>query len=200
MPVDLLGGLGGHQPDIVVIGASAGAVQALTVVLPALPATFPVPVAIVVHLPGDRLSAMPDLFRQLTTLDAREVEDKMPLERGHVYVAAPDYHLLVESGLVAALSADEPVLNCRPSIDVLFESTADAAGSRALGILLSGANADGAAGLAALRERGALTWVQTPSSCEVSVMPEAALARADHLTLTPVEIASALAEWGARRG
>ena len=115
---------------------------------------------------------------------------------GHVYFAPPNYHLLVEADGGLALSADEPVNFSRPSIDVLFESLAHSFGRRALGILLSGANADGAAGLAAVKARGGLTWVQAPVTARVATMPEAALKLAEHHVLTPEAMGETLARWG----
>ena len=108
----------------VVIGASAGAVEALSVILPALPAGYPVPVAVVVHLPPDRPSIMAELFAARCRVAVREAEDKEPLVPGTVYFAPPDYHLLVEAAGHLSLSSEEPVRFSRPSIDVLFESAA----------------------------------------------------------------------------
>lgn len=199
MLADAVADLRSNPPLLVAIGASAGAVQALSALLPQLPSAFPVPILVLVHLPPGRRNALPPLFSGLSTLTVIEVEDKMPLAPGRLYVAAPDYHLLVEQGLVAALSTDEPVQNCRPSIDVLFESVADACGAGAAGILLSGANDDGARGLAAMHGRGAVTWVQTPESSEVPTMPKAALALVEHRQLKPETMGGALAHWGRAR-
>lgn len=185
-------------PALVAIGASSGALEALTALLPALPRSFPSPVVVVVHVPADRPNGLPAVLAARCQVRLREAEDKMPLEPGTVYFAPPDYHLLVERHGALALSAEPPVQYSRPSIDVLFESVAEAAGARALGILLSGANSDGAAGLASIRRRGGLTWVQSPASAAVAAMPEAALALASHEAAEPRDMGSALAEWSNR--
>lgn len=160
----------------VVIGASAGGVQALSQVLPALPVDFPVPVLVVVHIPPRRDNALVDLFAGKCRIPVKEAEDKEPLERGTIYFAPSDYHLLVEAGGSLALSSDELVNHSRPAIDVLFESAADAFGSGLAGIVLTGANSDGAEGLRAICAAGGRCIVQEPTSAEVATMPRAALA------------------------
>jgi two-component system chemotaxis response regulator CheB len=160
----------------VVIGASAGAVDALSVVLPALPPGYPLPVAVVVHVPPDKKSAMAELFRKKCRVDVREAEDKEPLAPGTVYFAPPDYHLLVEPDRRLSLSSEEPVHYSRPAIDVLFESAADALGPAAVGVLLTGASADGAKGLRAISDAGGVALVQDPDEAAVPAMPRAGLA------------------------
>lgn len=160
----------------VVIGASAGGVQALSRVLPALPADLPVPVLVVVHVPPRRDNALVDLFAGKCRIPVKEAEDKEPLVPGTIYFAPPDYHLLVEAGGTLALSSDEPVNHSRPAIDVLFESAADAFGAGLAGIVLTGANSDGAEGLRAICAAGGQGIVQDPLSAEVATMPRAALA------------------------
>jgi len=169
--------------DAIVIGGSSGALEALSVLLPAIPAACAVPIAIVVHLPPTRPSHIPEVLGVRATLPVREAEDKQPAEPGVIYVAPPNYHLLLERGRTFALSDDEPVHFSRPSIDVLFESAAEAYGARVAGVLLSGANADGAAGLAAIRRAGGVVIVQEPADAQTPRMPEAALAcvNPDHL-------------------
>ena len=171
----------------VVIGTSAGGVEALGSLLPAFEPARGVPVLVVVHMPRERPSLLPELFASRCRLAVREAEDKQPLEPDTVYFAPPDYHLLVDAGPVLALSSDELVHYSRPAIDVLFESAADLFGGALLGIVLTGANADGAAGLAAVQRAGGLTLVQDPSSAAAAAMPEAALKAAPgspRLTLT----------------
>jgi two-component system chemotaxis response regulator CheB len=168
--------------DGIVIGTSAGGVEALSILLPALPAGLRAAVFIVLHLPRERPSRLADVFGPKCALPVREAQDKEPIEPGTVYFAPPDYHLLIDRLLVdgrpqLALSADEPVHFSRPSIDVLFESAADVYGARLLGVILTGANEDGAAGLAAVHEAGGLTIVQEPESAQVAVMVESALRR-----------------------
>lgn len=163
--------------DAVVIGGSAGSVEALGVLLPALPATLQAAVMVVVHLPRNRPSLLCNIFQSRCALPLREANDKEPIAPGTVYFAPPDYHLLVDAGPALALSVDAPVHFSRPSIDVLFESAADVYGAKLIGILLSGANQDGARGLAAIEARGGLAIVQDPASAGVRTMPDAAVAR-----------------------
>jgi two-component system chemotaxis response regulator CheB len=163
--------------DALVIGASAGGVEALSVLLPALPRGAAVPVFIVLHLPRGRPSLLVDIFQPKCALPIREADDKEPVEAGTVYFAPPDYHLLLDAGPTLALSADAPVHYSRPSIDVLFESAALIYGKRLLGIVLTGANEDGAAGFEAVKRAGGLTLVQHPDSAQSPTMPASALRR-----------------------
>lgn len=162
----------------VVIGASAGGIQALRVLLEGLPATFVPPIVVVQHIPPDRPSALAELFGYRCVLRVVEVDDKQPLTSGTVFFAPPDYHLLVEDRQTLALSIDEPVKFSRPSIDVLFESAAAAFGTQLLAILLTGASSDGSEGLVSVRRAGGKAWVQCPSEAAVPTMPESALALA----------------------
>ena len=183
----------GTQPQAVVIGASAGALEALTAILPSLPERFPLPLMVVVHMPPDKPSLLADLFRAKCRIQVREAEDKEPVSGGTAYFAPPDYHLLVEADRSLSLSNDEPVLHSRPSIDVLFESAADAYGPALIGIVLSGANHDGAAGLKAVSEAGGIAIVQSPKGAFAATMPEAAKAMCPSAQVfTPQKIAAYL--------
>jgi two-component system chemotaxis response regulator CheB len=179
--------------DAVVIGASAGGVEALSEILPALPASLRPALLIVLHLPRERPSLLVEIFANRCALPVREADDKEPVEPGTVYFAPPDYHMLVEKSRQIALSTDEPVHYSRPSIDVLFESAADVYADRLLGIILTGANADGAAGLHAVHRAGGTTVVQRPDSAKVPLMVVSALQRnpADFVLSLP-EIAGLL--------
>src|SRR5580692_7620642 len=148
--------------DAVVIGASAGGIEGLSVLLPALPARLRVPVFIVMHLPREHRSLLSEIFAPKCALRVSEAEDKTPAAPGCVYFAPPDYHLLLDEGPSMALSVDEPVHFSRPSIDVLFESASDLYRRQLLGIILTGASQDGAGGLAAVRQAGGVTVVQQP--------------------------------------
>ena len=159
----------------VVIGASAGGVQALLQILPPLPATYPLPVLIVVHVPPDRDNALVSLFQARCQIQVREAEDKEPVLPGVVYFAPSDYHLLVETDGTLSLSSDELVNHSRPSIDVLLESAADAFGSELVGVILTGANDDGARGLQAVVEAGGVAIVEDPAEAYASAMPAASL-------------------------
>jgi two-component system chemotaxis response regulator CheB len=161
----------------VAIGASAGGVQALSELLPALPAGSRAAVFVVLHLPRDRPSLLVDVFSRKCELDVREAEDKEPVRPGTVYFAPPNYHLLVDPGPQLALSADDLVHHSRPSIDVLFDSAAQVYREHLLGIILSGANEDGAEGLAAVHDAGGVTVVQEPQTAQSSAMILSALER-----------------------
>lgn len=179
----------------IVIGGSAGGIEAVTVLLSALPRPLLVPVLVVLHIAASSRARWPIVFRA-STAPVLEAEDKDVADPGNVYVAPPDYHLLVDDGARLSLSADEKVNHARPSIDVLFESAAWSFGSAVLGVVLSGANADGAAGLAAIRERGGGCWVQAPETAVAAAMPRAAIeAVPDALVLSLGEMADALGAW-----
>jgi two-component system, chemotaxis family, protein-glutamate methylesterase/glutaminase len=179
----------------IVIGGSSGGIDALMELMPALPATLRAAVLVVLHLPRDRPSMLADIFQPRCALPLREACDKEPLAPGTVYFAPPDYHFLVDTGPCAALSVDPPVHYSRPSIDVLFESAADQYGEGLVGVLLSGANDDGAAGLQAIGAAGGLMVVQDPASALVPAMPRAALARcASPHVLSPAGIAQLLTQ------
>jgi len=165
----------GHGTGAVAIGASAGAIQALLHILPALPADFALPLLVVIHLPPGRRSELASLFAGKCRLSVGEGEDKAPILPGTVTFAPPDYHMLVEHGGTISLSRDEPVFFSRPSIDVLFETAADAYGPGLVGVVLTGANEDGARGLRAVGEAGGTTIVQDPATAYARAMPEAAL-------------------------
>jgi two-component system chemotaxis response regulator CheB len=179
--------------EAVVIGASAGGVEALGMILPALPATFRPSLLIVLHLPRERPSLLVEIYEKRCALPIREADDKEPIEPGTIYFAPPDYHMLVERNRQIALSTEEPVHYSRPSVDVLFESAADVYGTQLLGVILTGANEDGAAGLHAIHRAGGVTVVQQPDSAKVPLMIVSALQRnpADFILSLP-EIAELL--------
>lgn len=186
--------------DAIVIGGSSGAIDALNVLLPALPAGLRAAVIVVLHLARDRRSRLVDIFSHRCALVTHEAEDQQPLLPGHLYFAPPDYHLLVDQGPRLALSIDPPVLFSRPSIDVLFHSAADCYGARLLGVLLSGANADGAAGLAAIQAAGGHAVVQAPATAAMPAMPVAAISRlTEPHVLAPADIAVLFARLPAQR-
>jgi two-component system chemotaxis response regulator CheB len=164
-----------RQCELALIGASAGAVEALSVVLSPLPPSFGLPLVVVVHLPSSSPSLLPELFGRKTALSVVEAEDKQPLRPGSLYFAPPDYHVVIEPNGLLSLNVDDAVNFSRPSIDVLFESAALSYGSRCLGILLTGASKDGAQGLRAIHRAGGYTVVQDPKTAAVPAMPEAAL-------------------------
>jgi len=164
--------------ELVVIGGSAGAIEALRQMLGGLTGKFATAVAVVIHLPADGSSLLPEIFERPGGPRMKFADDKEPIEAGTIYFAPPDYHLLVEASRTFALSQIDRVHHSRPAIDVLFETAAEAYGGRLMGIVLSGANADGAAGLKAVMEAGGVTAVQSLETSEMIAMPAAALGAA----------------------
>lgn len=167
--------LAGRAIEAVVIGASAGGVGALLKLLPGLPAGYGRPLVALLHLPENRQSQLAEVFRQRMALAVREAGDKEPLSSGTLYFGGSGYHLSVEADRSFSLSCEAPLHFARPAIDFLMESAADAYGPALLGILLTGANQDGAAGLAAIGRAGGLTVVQDPDEAEVATMPKEAI-------------------------
>lgn len=166
-----------RQVDAVALGASAGGIDALFRLLEPLPPGLAVPIVAVVHLPAGHDSRLPQIYRARLRMPVMEATLRAPLQPGTLYFAPPDYHLLVEPDRSFSLSCDPPVCFSRPSIDVLFESCAEAFGDRLMAVLLTGANDDGARGLARVRELGGLAVVQDPAEAAHSLMPQSALDR-----------------------
>lgn len=179
--------MGESSERAVVIGASAGALEALSAILPALPASYGLPIMIVVHMPPDKKSILTELFRMKCNIEVREAENKEPVGAETVYFAPPNYHLLVEIDKTLSLSNDEPVLFSQPPIDVLLESAADAYGSGLSAVVLTGANQDGAKGLKAVAEEGGTAMVQSPDGAFASAMPKAAIAERPDARVLPLE-------------
>jgi two-component system chemotaxis response regulator CheB len=163
-------------PELVAIGTSLGGLTALLEVLRTLPATLSVPIVVVQHRGPTAERTLVDMLATGTQMPVVEADDKVEMESGTVYVAPADYHLLVEDGGFLALSTEAPVRSARPSIDVLFETAADAYENRVVGVLLTGASADGAAGLARIKQRGGCVIVQDRATAECSIMPAAGIA------------------------
>jgi two-component system chemotaxis response regulator CheB len=181
--------------DLVAIGASWGGLNAVRTVLGGLPAELDAAVVIAQHrAPESHPTAFRDLLGAVTLLKVCEAGDKDELRPGTAYIAAPDYHLLIEEGRLA-LTTDEPVQYARPSIDVLLQTAAEAYRDRCVGVVLTGANADGASGLARIAELGGAALVQDPETAERDEMPRAALASVPSATVAQVgEIAPLLVE------
>lgn len=175
----IVASLAGREPPLeaVVIGTSAGGLAALSRLVSGLSSHFPLPILVVQHVPAGTPTQLAEIFQRKTGLRVKEADEKEALRPATLYFAPPGYHLLLESDRSLSLSQDDAVHFSRPSIDVLFESAADALGPALLGILLTGANEDGAAGLAAIHHAGGLTIVQDPAEAEVGTMPRAALQR-----------------------
>ncbi|HYW58093.1 MAG TPA: chemotaxis protein CheB [Polaromonas sp.] len=176
-----------HPVEAVVIGASAGGVQALLALLSGLPAKFSLPIIAVLHLPKERDSRLADVFQQRLPMTVREAGDKEAIAPSTLYFAGSGYHLSIEMDRTFSLSCEEPVNYSRPSIDILMESAADAYGARLAGVLLTGANFDGAAGLARIKQRGGITAVQDPAEAQVATMPEAAIRKLKPNLILPLD-------------
>lgn len=177
----------GRTTKAVVIGASAGGVKALLEVLPVLPRGYRLPIIVVLHVRSGRQNQLVDVFQQRVAVPVREASDKEDIIPGTLYFAPAGYHLLIESDHSFSLSCDAPLHFARPAIDFTMESAADVYGASLVGILLTGANDDGAAGMAAIGRAGGMTVVQDPDEAEIDVMPlEAIRARQPDLVL-PLE-------------
>ena len=183
---------GTQSLDLVVIGGSAGAIEVISHMVTQLSNRLGPAIAVVIHMAQDARAMLPEILSASGRPLMKTAEDKEPIAPGTVYFAPPGYHLLIEEQRTFALSVDEPEHFSRPSIDVLFESAADAYGPRLAGVVLSGANTDGAAGLRAIAAAGGVTIVQRPSTAEAATMPEAALQASPHSHLVD---AQELAQW-----
>lgn len=158
---------------IAVIGTSWGGLAALSEIIAGLPEDFSLPIGVVQHRSKDS-ELLVELLQDLTHLCVRDAEDKDPLCAGTIYIAPPDYHMMVERDHVS-LTVDSPVRFSRPSIDVLFKSASDTFGASTIGVVLTGANEDGASGLARIVARGGKAIVQDPAEAEAPVMPQSAV-------------------------
>lgn len=159
----------------VVIGSSAGGINALIKVLSVLPADFPLPIVIVQHLHPESGHHLSHILETKSALKVKQADEKELIKEGWVYVAPPNYHLLVEDDFTFSFSLDAPVNYSRPSIDVLFESAVYAYRQALIGIILTGANHDGSQGLKKIKEQGGFTIVQSPETAEADAMPKAAI-------------------------
>jgi len=176
-----------RECGLVVIGASKGGVDAIERILRSLPATFEIPIVVCLHAHSDLGLAFIRAFDSCCQQCILEAEEKSTPLPGHIYVAPPDHHLLVERDGTFSISVDQKVRFARPSIDVLFESAAVAWGSELVGVLLTGANADGADGMRRIRECGGLTVVQSPDEADCPIMPQAAIATTEIEYVLPLD-------------
>lgn len=172
--------------ELIVIGCSLGGMHALEMILSSLPEDFPIPIAIVQHRYKTSDEGLPRFFRSHSSLKVVDVDDKEWIKPGTVYLAPANYHLLVERGEFS-LSVDDAVAYSRPSVDVLFESAADAYGDALIAVVLTGANADGARGVARIKRAGGFVVVQDPQTAEARSMPDAAIAAARVDRILPLE-------------
>jgi two-component system chemotaxis response regulator CheB len=183
----------GYQ--IIVIGASAGGPTALAELLPVFPSNYPIPIVIVQHLHPSQDNLFVEHLDRQSALTVKEADEKEPIEAGHAYLAPPNYHLLIEDDRTFSLSVDERVNYARPAIDILFESAVNVYADGVIGVILTGANNDGAQGLRLIKERGGLAIVQDPETAEASFMPQAAITatQVDYVLALP-KIAKLLVE------
>jgi len=168
-------GGGRDRPELIVIGCSLGGIYALEKIFCALPRDFETPIAVVQHRHKKSRAALPEFFQRSCKIPVVDAEDKQWIKPHTIYLAPADYHLLVEKGEFN-LSVDDLVRYSRPSIDVLFESAADAYGPRLIGVVLTGANSDGTKGAQRIKERGGLVVVQNPEKAEAPEMPRSVIA------------------------
>jgi len=178
----------------IVMGGSVGGMQSIQSILQALPEDFALPIVVALHRPTDDEDLLTPLLQRGCALHVSEVVDKEPIEAGHVYVAPPDYHVLIEDNNLS-LSVDERVNHARPSIDVLFESAALVYGRRAVAVILSGAGIDGARGAAAIHESGGTVLIESPATALRPDLPAAAVAATAVSVILPLpQLATALQE------
>lgn len=178
---------------MIVIGGSAGSLNVILKIVAELPLHTGAAFVIVIHRRNDSESVLDELIASRTMLAVKEIEDKDEITSDTIFIAPPDYHLLLEDKKGFSLDSSEKVNFSRPSIDVFFESAAEVFGPQCIGVLLSGANADGALGLKKIQEKGGFTIIQDPESAEVPYMPQQAIAiKAGSVVLTPDHIAGEL--------
>jgi len=179
----------GEVHKAIVIGASAGGLYALSYLLEALPANYPLPVIVVQHRYRDQKDLLEQILQNKCAIQIKQADEKEKIKNGVVYIAPPDYHLLIEGDLTFSLSNDALVSYSRPSIDVLFESAALAFGKQLIGVLLTGSNKDGTDGMLAIAKCGGLTIAQSPAEAQFPYMPQSAIDKGGAryvLTLTEI--------------
>lgn len=173
--------------EAIVVGVSAGGMEALNCVLPQLPPDFALPVIIVQHAHPTSDNFLAHYLDEKCNLRVKEADEKEDIAGGVIYIAPPNYHLMIEDDRTFSLSVDEPVNYARPSIDVLFKTAADVYGRDLVGLILTGANADGSHGLKTIKGAGGLAIVQDPRTAEADTMPQAAIMAADVDYVLPLE-------------
>ena len=172
--------------SIVGVGSSWGGLAAMSKLLGALPADFSLPIVVVQHRSSDSDRLLAEILQDATDLKVSEIEDKEPLTPGTVHIAPANYHVLIDDGFLS-LSLEEPVRFSRPSIDVMLSSAADTYGPEAIGVVLTGANEDGAQGLSDIVKRGGCALVQDPRTAEIAIMPHAAVKAVPSAEVLPLE-------------
>ena len=178
---------------LIVIGGSAGSLQVIMEMIKNLDDNLGFPIVLVVHRKAQSTSILPTLLQQFTTMQVLEVEDKTEIENGKIYIVPADYHMLFEDTNKVSLEGSEKMNYSRPSIDVTFKSAAETFGDSVIGILLSGANADGVEGLGYIRKNKGKVWIQDPETAEVDYMPRQAAQQIDYdLLIEPKNLAECI--------
>jgi two-component system chemotaxis response regulator CheB len=173
--------------ELIVIGASAGGLKAVSAILEKLPVHFPIPILIVLHVSAQSDDYWIRNLDKKCRINIKEAEDKEPIKSGVVYFAPPDYHILVDYDKTITLSIDEKVNYSRPAIDVLFETASDIYREKLSGVVLTGSSVDGAKGLRVIKENGGITIVQDPAEADYKYMPEEAIKVAAIDYILPLE-------------
>jgi len=173
--------------EAIVIGVSSGGLNAMKIMFSILPHEFSIPIVIVQHIGARSENIWVQLLNDKCKLEIKEADEKEKIEKGKIYIAPPNYHLLIEQDRTFTLTVDERVNYARPSIDVLFETAAEAYQNRLVGIVLTGSNNDGSKGLKRIKEYGGLTIVQQPDTAESSFMPASAIATVQPDYILPLE-------------
>jgi two-component system, chemotaxis family, protein-glutamate methylesterase/glutaminase len=180
--------LDSRQPySAIVLGVSAGGMAVLKILVQSLPASFDLPIVIVQHLNAHSDNSWINLLNRQCKLRVKEADEKESIESGTIYIAPPNYHTLIESNKTVSFTIGERVNYARPSIDVLFESGADAYKNELIGIILTGSSNDGAKGLKRVKEKGGLAIVQDPATAESGYMPASAIALTQVDYILPLE-------------
>jgi two-component system chemotaxis response regulator CheB len=178
--------------ELIAVGTSVGGLHALIALLGELPSTFPLPIVVVQHRTPDARSGLAELLQSHMHVTVVEADDKEAIAPGHVYLAPADYHLLIEPDRTLALSTEGPVHYARPSIDVLFESAAEVYRESLIGVVLTGASADGARGAQLIKACGGYLLVQDPATAESRVLPDAVLSTVKADDVAPIERLAAI--------
>ncbi|MES2852111.1 MAG: chemotaxis protein CheB [Bacteroidota bacterium] len=165
-----------HYYEAIVIGVSSGGMNALKIISSSLPVHFNLPIIIVQHLSAHSDSHWIKLLNEKSHLNVKEADEKEKIEKGNIYIAPPNYHLLIEKDKTFSLTIDERVNFARPSIDVLFESAAEAYKNKLIGIVLTGSNSDGTKGIKRIKDCGGLAIIQDPNTADSEYMPKSAIA------------------------
>nr|WP_314490298.1 chemotaxis protein CheB [uncultured Chryseobacterium sp.] len=179
-----------NTTELIVIGGSAGSLQVIMEMIRHLDGNMNFPIMLVVHRKAYSTSILPNLLQQFTSMEVIEVDDKTEIRRNKVYIVPADYHLLFENKNTVSLDSSEKINYSRPSIDVTFKSAAETFGENLIGVLLSGANADGVEGLNYIKKNNGKVWIQNPETAEVDYMPRQGFERVDYdLLVNPKDLA-----------